>query len=658
MRIAENFELEDLLSQPDALLPHAQPASIVPQAASIVPQAASIVPQGASIVPQAAAIVPQAAALKRPEGTAQTTAEPANAFAALTNFTVMMVDDDPIMLEVVQAFLEEAGYSSFITTSDPSQAMALLVEKRPDILLLDLMMPVVSGFDILAQVRSHEELRYTPIIMLTAESEGSAKLKALELGATDFLLKPVDSSELRLRLRNALAFKAYQDRLSDYDALTGLPNRRKFHSELSVALAAAAQTSSHACALLHIDLDRFKQVNDTLGHRVGDKLLCNVAQLVERIVATTKASQFPGSDPAARPLLARIGGNGFAVLLPNLHNLTKRDAAAAAARRILNTFAEPFHAEGHELFTTGSIGVAISPSDGNDADALLKNAEMAMYQAKKRGRGTCEFFSGEMNAQALERLTLENQLRRAIEREEFVLYFQPKIEIASRRVAGVEALIRWKHPELGIIPPGKFISIAEETGLIVEIGQWVLRAACAQLQAWMQQGLPPMCMAVNVSGVQFKHRTIWHAVRGALERSGIPSSHLVLELTESILMDNAEQSIETLNELKDMGVKIAIDDFGTGYSSFSYLSRFPIDELKIDRSFIHGLGSQRGSPAIVGAIIALGRALNLQVVAEGVETTQQLEFLRGRNCHQYQGFLCSRPVPPGPLAALLQRSVA
>jgi diguanylate cyclase (GGDEF)-like protein len=607
--------------------------------------------------PQAVAIAQQAEALQQPSAAPQQ-AEPANAFAALTNFTVMMVDDDPIMLEVVQTFLEEAGYSSFVTTSDPTQAMALLVAQRPDILLLDLMMPGVSGFDILGQVRSHEELRYTPVIMLTAESEGSAKLKALELGATDFLLKPVDPSELRLRLRNALAFKAYQDRLSDFDALTGLPNRRKFQSELAAALAKTAQQSSRACALLHIDLDRFKQVNDTLGHRIGDKLLCSVAQMLERIADTTKPSQFPGSEQAARPSLARIGGNGFAVLLPSLHNLAKQDDATGIVRRILNSFAEPFHAEGHELFTTASIGIAISPSDGQDADTLLKNAEMAMYQAKKRGRGGYEFFSGDMNAQALERLTLENQLRRAVEREEFVLYFQPKVEVASRRVAGVEALIRWKHPEQGIIQPNKFIPIAEETGLIVEIGQWVLRSACSQLQAWMQQGLPPMCVAVNVSGAQFKHGTIWHAVRGALERSGIPPSHLVLELTESILMENAEDSVETLHELKDMGVKIAIDDFGTGYSSFTYLSRFPIDELKIDRSFIHGLTSQRGSPAIVGAMIALGRALNLQVVAEGVETPQQLEFLRARNCHQYQGFLCSRPVPPGPLTALLQRSIA
>jgi diguanylate cyclase (GGDEF)-like protein len=607
---------------------------------------------------QTVAIAPQAQALPQGEAASEHQAEPANAFAALTNFTVMMVDDDPIMLEVVQTFLEEAGYSSFVTTSDPTKAMALFVEKRPDILLLDLMMPGVSGFDILGQVRAHEDLRYTPVIMLTAESEGSAKLKALELGATDFLLKPVDPSELRLRLRNALAFKAYQDRLSDFDALTGLPNRRKFQADLAAALAKTAQQNSRACALLHIDLDRFKQVNDTLGHRIGDKLLCGVAQMLERIADSTKPSQFPGGEHVARPSVARIGGNGFAVLLPCLHNLAKQDDATAVTRRVLNSFAEPFQAEGHELFTTASIGIAISPTDGQDADALLKNAEMAMYQAKKRGRGGYEFFSGEMNAQALERLTLENQLRRAVEREEFVLYFQPKVEVATRRIAGVEALIRWKHPEQGIIPPQKFIPIAEECGLIVEIGQWVLRSACSQLQAWMQQGLPPMCVAVNVSGAQFKHGTIWHAVRGALERSGIPPSHLVLELTESILMGNAEESVETLHELKDMGVKVAIDDFGTGYSSFTYLSRFPIDELKIDRSFIHGLTSQRGSPAIVGAMIALGRALNLQVVAEGVETAQQLEFLRARNCHQYQGFLCSRPVPPGPLTTLLQRSAA
>ena len=572
----------------------------------------------------------------------------------LRTSTVMMVDDDPIMLEVVQTYLEEAGYTSFVTTSEPRQAMDLFLQQRPDILLLDLMMPEVSGFDILAQVRAHEELRYTPVIILTAESESATKLKALELGATDLLTKPVDPSELRLRLRNALAFKAYQDRLADYDALTGLPNRRKFHHAVDAALKNTQQ--SRACALLHVDLDRFKQINDTLGHRVGDKLLCAVAQLLDRTLCDAEATGWPGSrEPEFRAALSRIAGNGFAALLPNLHNLKKVDTAGSIARRILSALADPFHVEGHELFITASIGIAVSPGDGQEAETLLKHAEMAMYQAKQRGRKTCEFFSGDMNAHALERLTLENQLRRAVERNEFVLYYQPKVDVSSGRIIGAEALVRWKHPEHGIVSPAKFIPIAEETGLIVEIGQWVLREACAQIQAWMGRGLPPMSISVNVSSAQFKQRKVWHAVRGALAHSALPPEQLVLELTESMLMENATDSIEMLNELKEMGLKLAVDDFGTGYSSLTYLSRFPLDELKIDRSFVSGLPAERHSLAIVGAIIALARELNLRVVAEGVETREQLQFLRSRECDEYQGYLCSRPAPPEAFAILMRR---
>jgi len=611
------------------------------------------VPQGAA---SAAAAAQAEAASEIPAAPAKAPGDTDSRSAPLRNSTVMMVDDDPIMLEVVQTYLEEAGYTSFVTTSEPRQAMDLFVQHRPDILLLDLMMPEVSGFDILTQVRAHEELRYTPVIILTAESEPKTKLKALDLGATDLLTKPVDPSELRLRLRNALAFKAYHDRLADFDALTGLPNRRKFHHTVDAALRNTQQ--SRACALLHVDLDRFKQINDTLGHRVGDKLLCAVAQLLDRTLCDAEATGWPGSrEPDFSAALSRIAGNGFAALLPNLHNLKKVDTAGSIARRLLSAFSEPFHIEGHELFVTASIGIAVSPSDGQEAESLLKHAEMAMYQAKQRGRKTYEFFSGDMNAHALERLTLENQLRRAVERNEFVLYYQPKVDVSTGQIAGAEALVRWKHPEHGIVPPAKFIQIAEETGLIVEIGQWVLREACAQIQAWSQRGLPALSISVNVSGVQFKQRKVWHAVRGALAHSALPPGQLVLELTESMLMENATDSIEMLNELKEMGLKLAIDDFGTGYSSFAYLTRFPLDELKIDRDFVKGLPQEKDS-LIVGAIIALARELKLRVVAEGVETKAQLQFLRSRECAQYQGFLCSRPAPPEAFAILMRRQLA
>jgi diguanylate cyclase (GGDEF)-like protein len=583
------------------------------------------------------------------------TAGTRTAFTALRTSTVMMVDDDPLMLEVVQTYLEEAGYVSFITTSQPKEAMGLFVQHRPDILLLDLMMPEVSGFDILAEVRGHEELRYTPVIILTAESDPAAKLKALELGATDLLTKPVDPSELRLRLRNALAFKAYQDRLVDTDPLTGLPNRKKFRLEVEAALARSAAQSSRACTLLHIDLDRFKQVNDSLGHRVGDRLLCAAARVLETVFSSFKPSQSTGREVSVA--FSRIGGNGFGVLLPDLHNLTKVDEATAMARRIQNALSEPFDVDGHKLRTSASIGIAVSPGDGEDADALLKNAEVAMYQAKQRGRKTYTFFSNEMNAHAAERMTLEGQMRKAVDQGEFVLFYQPKVEIATRKITGAEALLRWRHPELGILSPDKFIPIAEETGLIVEIGQWVLRTACAQVAAWHQQGLPRLSVSVNVAVPQFKSGAIWHAVRGAVERSRIPPQLLVLELTESMLMDDGEETISTLCEIKEMGVRLSVDDFGTGYSSLTYLSRFPIDELKIDRTFVRGLPGERQNAAIVGAILVLGRELGMNVVAEGVETKEQLQFLAQRRCNEFQGYLCSRPAPAEQFAQLVRRSL-
>jgi diguanylate cyclase (GGDEF)-like protein len=403
-------------------------------------------------------------------------------------------------------------------------------------------------------------------------------------------------------------------------------------------------------------LDRFKQVNDTLGHRVGDRLLCAVVELLSAALSDAEATGWPGSrEQEQRVPLARISGNGFAVLLNNLHNLKKVDVAGGIARRIVSSLSAPLMIDGHELFITASIGIAVAPADGQDAEALLKHAEMAMYQAKQRG-DSYEFFSSEMNAQVLQRHTLETQLRRAAERGEFTLFYQPKVDIRTQRITGAEALVRWKHPELGFIRPARFIPVAEETGLIVEIGQWVLRTACAQLQAWVAAGLGPLSVAVNVSSAQFHQRKVWHAVRGALERSGLKPDLLVLELTESILMENATDCIEMLYELKEMGIKLALDDFGTGYSSMTYLSRFPLDQLKIDRSFVSGLPAVRENSAIVGAIIALARELGLEVVAEGVETTEQLQFLRARQCQEYQGYLCSRPAPADVFEKLLRRA--
>jgi EAL domain-containing protein (putative c-di-GMP-specific phosphodiesterase class I) len=351
-------------------------------------------------------------------------------------------------------------------------------------------------------------------------------------------------------------------------------------------------------------------------------------------------------------VLARISGNGFAAMLMDLPDL---DAAGRIARRSLASLADPFIVDDQQMYVTATIGLACFPGDGGDADALLKHAEMAMYQAKGRGRNSYEFFSQELNARALERMALETQLRQALERDQFLLYYQPKVDLQSRRIVGAEALLRWKHPDLGIVPPNRFIPIAEETGLIVDIGEWVLRTAMRQAQAWTLQGLPPLSVSVNVSGAQFKQPKVLATVHSALQGSGAHPGSLVVELTESMLMDGADLNVDILRALKGLGVGISMDDFGTGYSSLTYLSRFPIDELKIDRAFVAGTPGDRDSVAIVTAVIAMAKALGLKVVAEGVETEDQYRFFKQSGCDIFQGYYCSRPVPPEPFADLLRR---
>ncbi|MGH8610540.1 MAG: GGDEF/EAL domain-containing response regulator [Gammaproteobacteria bacterium] len=573
--------------------------------------------------------------------------------ATLTDGTIMLIDDEPLTLEVVQTFLEEAGYTRFVTTDEPRQAIELLASRRPDIVLLDLMMPEVSGFDILSRMRADTEMKYTPVIVLTSANDAATKLKALELGATDFLSKPVDPSELTLRLRNALAFKAYQDRLANYDDLTGLPNRRMFLARLDWAIRRATRHRS-ICALLHVDLDRFRQINDSFGHRVGDSLLRAVAQRLEDSVRDSDAVGC-FADEAYRSSLSRIGGDEFTVLVSEIG---QAENASLVARRISAALAKPFLAEERDLFLTASIGIAAYPGDGVEPDSLLQHAEVAMHYSKSHGGNSYEFYSKEINARASERLTLENQLRRALEREELLLHYQPKVDVGGGHIVGAEALVRWQHPELGLVSPAQFVPLAEESGLIVPIGEWVLREACKECKAWQHWGPRPLGIAVNVSSVPFKKGGLLQVLRSALETSGLEASQLVIELTESVLMESAAANIRMLQELKAVGVRLAIDDFGTGYSSLSYLKRFPLDELKIDRSFMSDIPSDRDNAAIASAIIAMAHTLGLKVVAEGIETGDQLEFLKAKLCDEFQGYLFSRPLPKEELKRLLLCSTA
>jgi diguanylate cyclase (GGDEF)-like protein len=393
--------------------------------------------------------------------------------------------------------------------------------------------------------------------------------------------------------------------------------------------------------VLFLDLDQFKQINDTLGHGVGDRLLQAVAERLRRSLRSSDAIA-RGDLSGTNEDVCRLGGDEFIV---SISNIVRGEDAAKVAKRILESLQQPFHLDEQEVFISASIGVSLFPQDGTDLETLLKNADAAMYQAKEAGRNNCQFFSQSMNTTVVKRLSLENKLRRALEREEFLLYYQPQIDVRTWSIAGAEALIRWRHPDLGLVSPSEFIPLAEETGLILPIGEWVLRTASAQALAWQKAGHGPLIMAINISGRQFRDWNLAKLIEKALGEIGLDPHRLELEITESALMRSAEQTVDTLKMLKAMGARIAADDFGTGYSSLSYLRRFPIDTLKLDQSFIHEIVTDRATAAIVAAVIGMARGLGLEVIAEGVETPEQRTLLVQEGCHIMQGFLFGRPLP-------------
>jgi len=426
-------------------------------------------------------------------------------------------------------------------------------------------------------------------------------------------------------------------RLAYYDALTGLPNRSLLFSLLEQALIEAQRNQTHG-AVLFVDLDRFKTINDSFGHAPADALLKEVAR---RLQETLRAED----------VVARLGGDEFIVAL---FDITKREHAALVGQKILDALAEPFQIEHHEVLLTASIGIAVFPDDGRDAETLLRNADTAMYRVKQTSGGPL-FYSQEMNLRSLERLKLEGALRKAVERQEFRLYYQPQVELATGRIVGAEALIRWHHPEQGMIPPTAFIPLAEETGLIVSIGAWVLDAACRQGRLWREAGYEDLTIAVNLSPRQFRPG-LSQLVNKTLERHDFPGENLELEITEGMLMHNSEAVMQMLEEFHQAGVRLALDDFGTGYSSLAYLKKFPIDNLKIDRSFVSGIPHDGDDSAIAKAIISMAKNLRLLVIAEGVETEEQLDFLRAAGCDEIQGYLFSPPVPVEDFQLLLERN--
>jgi diguanylate cyclase (GGDEF)-like protein len=441
-------------------------------------------------------------------------------------------------------------------------------------------------------------------------------------------------------------------RLAYFDAVTELPNRSRFDEKLAKTLDSARRDDT-SFAIMYLDLDQFKRINDTLGHAIGDDLLRVIAQRLTRGLRTDDIAGAPHPQSLERDV-CRHGGDEFIVLL---HGVESEPDAARAATRLLAMLAQPIILGAHEVFVSASIGIVLYPRDGAELDTLLKNADVAMYHAKAQGRGRYFFYQDSMRAATAQRLSLEHDLRKALEGEQFELYYQPQIEIRSGRIVGIEALIRWNHPALGMLGPAHFIGAAEEAGLIMAIWEWVLVAALIQHNAWLAEGLPAVTIAVNLSSVQFSDPALAERVEEIARVVGVPLDYLELEVTESMLLGDADAALRTLTALRAMGVKIAIDDFGTGYSSLSYLRRLPLDKLKLDQSFIRDAGENEGDVAITRAIIAMAQSLKLTVVAEGVETQAQIDLLLGLGCTTVQGFMLGRPLPAAATAKLLRESI-
>ena len=678
---------------------------------------------------------------------------------------ILVVDDDPTLRILVRATLEKAGFK-IEEAGDGEAALEQFIRHHPAIILMDVEMPKLDGYEACRRIRADAVGAHVPILMVTGLEDIDSIDRAYSAGATDFISKPINWSLLGHRVRYVLrASMTYKElrtseaknnallnampdtlfvirrngtivnflagneaatmpeprgdqiRISDYlpndianqwfelihrviqdgkpqqceftlgdqaekyhyelqmvpylndltlaivreitdrkraeervhrlayfDTLTGLPNRQLFQQHLSAAIARAKEHDLKVAAL-YIDLDNFKRINDTLGHNFGDVVLKTIAKRLDSCIRAQDCVIRQGTDDNGFRL-ARLGGDEFVAIVQDLDT---QEQAVTVTERIRTELTRPVQHLGHEFVVTSSIGVSLFPDDGSDLDTLLRNADVAMYQAKNAGRNSVRFYSGTMSLRSLERLELENGLRYALQRDQLKLYYQPQIDVATQRMVCVEALLRWNHPERGDIPPDKFIPLAEECGLIAPLGEWVLTTACRQIKEWQDKFDDQLTIAVNVSSQQFFHSDVADVVLKAIFEASLKPSSLTLELTETILMNDVEKTIATLTKLRDAGTSLAMDDFGTGYSSLSYLKRLPLDTLKIDRSFVMDLENNSDDAAICAAIIAMAHNLGLKVIAEGVETQEQLNYLSDQGCDEIQGFLISKPLPASEL---------
>jgi diguanylate cyclase (GGDEF)-like protein len=571
------------------------------------------------------------------------------------NAHILIVDDEPEIRNLVRGILSESyGY---LEANSAEEALSILRMEKFGLVISDINMSGMSGLEMIPHVKAIAP--DTVIMMISGEQTIESAIEALRGGAFDYIMKPFDFQHVEAAVRRALehhalleAKRRHENHLEElvrqrtaelnhlayHDALTDLPNRILFEDRLTQALI-LAKRHRQALGMLFLSLDGFKKVHDTLGHAIGDRLLQKVA---ERL----RSSAHQGET------VARFEGDEFALLLTQIGGTEDEDVVEVIFQ-INESLKLPFLVDDHELFITVSIGISLYPDDGADAPTLLKNADAALYRAREQGGNNYQFYTADMNDKAMKRLTLENSLRRALERSEFEVYYQPVLDINTRKIVGMEALLRWHHPELGLIQPAEFIPLAEDTGMIVPIGEWVLRMACTQSKSWQEAGFAPLSLAVNLSGRQFQQQNLSEVVARILQETGLNSHNLELELTESSIMKNAEGAVRTLSELKAMGVKIAIDDFGTGYSSLGYLKRLPIDTLKIDRSFVSDVTTDPDDAALVMAIITLAHNLRLKVIAEGVDSEEQLRFLHLLRCDEWQGYFFSKPLPVEAFEELL-----
>ncbi|MGE8347985.1 putative bifunctional diguanylate cyclase/phosphodiesterase [Pseudomonas helleri] len=587
-----------------------------------------------------------------------------------TPATLLIVDDDEGIRKLLAIMLEDQGYQ---TLSAPSGEMALAMVARqpPDLILLDAMMPGMDGYQVARHIKANVATANIPIIMLSGLSEQSARLSGLEAGAEEVLSKPVVNDELWLKVRNLLRLKAFGDhqvvhtlmleqqlqkrtidverfrsamgsderllKMANYDPLTGLPNRNLFYTTLQMGLT-QAELRGWQLAVCTVDLNDFKSFNDVWGHLIGDQVLAEFCRRLSNCLNVTDT-------------LGRMDGHELALILMIRKGQTGPKQIVDRIREVLR---EPFRVQEQDVTMTASMGLALYPDDGADAEGLIKQASTAMNRAKQAGRDTYRFYTAQMNVEVQARQELETALRDAVRKQAFELYYQPKINLRDGTMCGVEALLRWHRPGLASVPPSVFVPILEEMGLISMVGQWVIARVCKQIAYWQRSGLGVSQVAVNVSAQQIAEGDFVQDIQRSLDEHQIEAKWLELELTESSLMFNTPETIASLLALRDLGLKISIDDFGTGYSSLAYLSRFPIDKLKIDIAFIREVPHNVQDAAITRTIIELAHSLNLQVIAEGVENCEQLAFLTENGCDQVQGYLLSRPLPTKELETLLR----